>query len=375
MKSYMTNFLQKQTAEIREKGISIGITMNVIRLSDMKNVNLPKGAALALGFFDGVHIGHRSIIENARRVSGDAPVAVWMIDPYEDAAEGSPHDFKNGSLLLTQKKEKLERLKKCGAEYAVFCSFKAIKNMSGEEFVRDIISGKLAASHVVCGFNFRFGCGALCGVSELKELSKKYGILCTVSGAVERGGETVSSSRIRALVSSGNVEGACELLGEPFAFTLPVVHGKKLGRTLGFPTVNQIIPSFLVSPARGVYAARVTLYSDGKKKTYPGAANIGVCPTVNAEALTEAGIPEESAAAFGAAREGHVVCETYISGYRGDLYGNNIKVEFLRMLRGEMRFENLDALTERVRADAQSAEKIYAEFEKGNFCSVLQADL
>lgn len=169
------------------------------------NQHPPRGAVVALGYFDGVHLGHREIIaaaaaEAARR---GVPCAVWM------------PDIKKGIMPLTTNEEKLSLLADAGAEFAVTSDFDTICGMTGEEFVREVLSRKLGAVCAVCGFNFRFGKGASCGEAELTEYCEKYGIDCVVAEPVTLDGETVSSSMIRALILEGNTEKASKMLGRP----------------------------------------------------------------------------------------------------------------------------------------------------------------
>ena len=333
--------------------------MTILSLNDFSvKPSLPAGCICALGFFDGVHIGHRAITDTAVHESekcGTCPV-VWMISRSDDTFKGNP------SLLSTEE-EKLRLLADAGIRYAVLSPFEDIRNMSGEAFVREVLCDTLALSGVVCGFNFRFGKGAASGTDELDLYCKDCGISCRIVPPVTSDGISVSSSRIRRLITDGNVAEAAHLLGRPYSFTLPVVHGKMLGRTLGFPTVNQLIPPMWACPARGVYAAAVTITEGDKVSVYPGAANIGVCPTVTDEILTEAGLTKR---APGAADTDHPVCETYISGFSGDLYGKNIKISFLERIRGEVKFCDTDKLSEQIRHDAECAELIFNGFYSKN---------
>ena len=163
------------------------------------------------------------------------------------------------------------------------------------------------------------------------------------------------------MITSGNMEDATRLLGRPFSYCLPVVHSKMLGRRLGFPTANQIIPHGIAVPPPGVYAAKVTLTDGEKSVSFPGAANIGACPTVNKSVLRDAGIPTDRIGLPGSAGSGKAVCETYIDGYDGDLYGRQIRVSFLSRLRGEMKFSGVSELTDQIRCDALSAREIYEQ--------------
>ena len=328
--------------------------MTIISLSDFSTVpSLPVGCVAALGFFDGLHVGHRAITDAAIEAAekADTHPVVWMIS----RSEGN---FKGNPSLLSTEEEKLRLLAEAGIRYAVLSPFDHIRSMNGDEFVKDVLCDALSLSGVVCGFNFRFGKGAVCGTEDLQKFSSDCSMTCTVVSPVILDGAPVSSSRIRSLIADGNVSDAAELMGRPYSFELPVVHGKMLGRTLGFPTVNQLIPRSLACPAKGVYAVAVTLCENGTDRTYPGAANIGVCPTVTDEVLAEAGLTKRHP---GAADADHPVCETYIDGFSGDLYGKNIKLSFIERIRGEVKFDSIDELSERIRRDAESATHIFTE--------------
>ncbi len=305
--------------------------------------SIPEGAVAALGFFDGVHAGHQIIIERARNVARErgTEVGVWMIAAGDDS-------YKRGAPLLTSVTEKARLLSQAGATFAAVSPFGEIRDLDGEAFVKQILHGVLRLSCVVCGFNFRFGRGASMDAFDLTRLCAEAGISTIVTPPITTaGGEGISPTRIRRAIAEGDLETATEMLGRPYSFTLPVLHGKKLGRRLGFPTANQKIPSTIPFPSVGVYAAAVKI--DGEDRLYPGAANIGHCPTV----------ADGQANAEGVATELNAVCETYILGYSGDLYGREITVSLLRRLRGEIKFDGIDALTAQIRRDAEVAEIIF----------------
>jgi len=333
--------------------------MTIISLASGKKISsLPKGCSAALGFFDGVHIGHRAILTRAVSDAAErrAPSAVWMI-----TTDGKS---KGRTFLLTDENEKLRLIRELGIDYAVIASFEDIRNLSGEEFVRGILCGSLCVSTVVCGFNFRFGKGAAWGTDELSLMCQNAGINQITVPAVSVNGENVSSSRIRQLIAEGDVESAAELLGRPYFFRLPVVNGKMLGRRLGFPTANQLPPTDLVCPPRGVYATSAELADvDGTVKAYPGSTNIGVCPTVTAEILGSTGLSQD---ADGAANVERAVAETYIDGFDGDIYGQILKVSFLKRIRGEVKFPSVDALTQQIKKDSENARAVFESHAERN---------
>jgi len=331
--------------------------MTIYDLDLMSHVSeMPRGCVVALGFFDGVHLGHRMIIDTARREADlrGGEVAVWTIS-HESAA------FKTGKLALTDEGERLALLRTAGAHFAAVSEFSDIRGMSGEEFVSRILKEELGASAVVCGYNYRFGKGASCGVDELRAFCDAVGISTRVADAVTDDTECpVSSTRIRSLISDGDVEAGGILLGRPYGFTAKVIRGKRLGRRLGFPTANQLVPEGRLTPRVGVYAVSAEFFDDGRRLVLPGAANIGYCPTLTDEMLREAGVDTSVIGRDGAAGDGYAVCETYIVGYDGDLYGKPVTVNFLKRLRGETVFAGIEELKDQIRRDAEEAEKIHS---------------
>lgn len=332
--------------------------MTIYSLPTMAHTEkLPDGCVVALGFFDGVHLGHRRIIDAARQEAErrGTDVGVWMIS-------ASGVCYKASAPMLTDETEKFSLLHSAGARFACVQDFSEVKGLSGEYFAENILKSILKVSCVVCGFNFRFGNGASCGVAELAELGEKYGFDTVVLGPVtDEGDETVSSTRIRSLISAGDVENAALLLGRPYSFTAPVLKGKELGRRLGFPTANQVIPAGRLTPENGVYAVEAVFSINGRRVSRPGAANIGYCPTITEEELCLAEVSPYSLENDGAARAGRRVAETYIIDFDGDLYGRDVKISFLRRLRGEVKFDSVEKLKAQIESDARHAETIFNE--------------
>ncbi len=302
---------------------------------------IPRGLPAVLGFFDGVHRGHRELFAAASRYG--RPVLAWTF------LSGERTD------LLTDDGERFRLLHEAGAGYAAAADFGAIRDMDGESFVRDVLLSSLGVSRVFAGASFRFGKGAAWDSDDLGRLCESAGIPCTVVPTVTDGGAPVSSSAVRKLIASGEVEAAARLLGREHYYSLPVVRGKMLGRRLGFPTANQIIPKSLVTPARGVYVCRASFEENGKSRRFPGVLNIGVCPTLGREELAafreenpDYGLPDEAII-------GREVMETHVIGYDGDLYGGILRVDLCRRLRDEKKFDSLDELTDQIRADESSA--------------------
>lgn len=282
---------------------------------------LPKGAAVCLGNFDGVHRGHQKLFDTAKELASEACScsAVWCFSTLAKPISPAP--------FLTDTQAKLDLFCKYGLEYAVFEDFSAVCDIPCDTFVSEYLVKTLRVGGVVCGFNFRFGKGGAGDSAILKSLLEKSEIPCTVLSAVIRRGLVISSTEIRKRVEDGDMDGAYDLMGHPFAISFPVLHGNKIGRTIGVPTINQSFPKGHIIPKRGIYAC--TCYVNGE--IFLGVANVGVRPTVS--------------------DSDSVNCETHIINYSGDLYGKEIKVEFYQRLRDEMKFSSIDALKEQIQKD------------------------
>lgn len=282
--------------------------------------------AVALGSFDGLHRGHQAVIGQVLHCSGQVP-AVVTFDENPSAVLGG----RSVPLLMTNE-EKAQELEKMGVQVLYLLPFSQICHMPPERFF-DKLTHDLQAKTISCGFNFHFGEKGRGDTTLLAALCADRQIDLRVASAVQEGEQPVSSTRIRALVQQGNMREAENLLGRPFGFCFPVEHGRQLGRTLGIPTMNQALPKDFIQPPFGVYASVVTV--DGRR--YAGVTNIGVKPTVGSD---------------------HVLSETWILDYEGDLYGQNIPVELYDFLRPERRFASLSAMQHEIRKNAEEARRI-----------------
>ncbi len=275
---------------------------------------------IAIGSFDGVHVGHRAVIGDADTVLTFDPHPLSVIHP-----EAEP------KLLMpfSVKRDVIEGL---GVDELVVIPFdRGFASIDPVEFIERILIGQLGATHVSVGENFRFGARAK-GTPEM--LRERPEFETSVVPLVEVGGETVSSTRIRALVSAGEVEEAADCLGAPFMVEGTVVSGDGRGRTLGFPTANLVPEDALVCPGHGVYAA----FASGR----PAAVNVGVRPT------------------FESGRG--VLIETYIIDHDEDLYGKTLRVAFAKRLRGEKRFDGAEALVAQMNRDVEEAREVCASY-------------
>jgi riboflavin kinase / FMN adenylyltransferase len=272
--------------------------------------------AVCIGKFDGLHIGHRLILDTLLD-EARTQAASSLIYSFE------PH---NGTPLLTSRAEKLELFQSLGIDGVIVAEFTdELMAMTAEEFIQRLADcGRLKA--VVVGADFRFGRGAAGDVALLYKLGILYGFTVHAIGQVEVGGQPVSSTLIRQTIREGDAEKAAGLLGREYALSGEVIHGRQLGRKLGFRTVNISLPKGKVVPAYGVYACRVG--ADGE--TWPAMTNIGVKPTLDGA---------------------EPVVESHLFGFDGDLYGKTITVRLVKKIRDEVRFESLEHLQQQLEKD------------------------
>ncbi len=285
--------------------------------------------AVALGLFDGVHLGHRAVI--SRPVSMAAQGLVPGVFTFRNTTLAYKQGRSIEYIYTDSYKERLVR--RLGISEVFSEDFRELRELSGEEFARDILSRRLDAACVVCGTDFRFGRNASCGINELAELGKKYGFAAEVADDVIADGENISSKRIRALLREGSPEKAALLLGEKYTVSGETVYGNQIGRTIDFPTVNQLFEEGQLVPKCGVYSSSVAI--DGTE--YRAVTNIGVKPTI--------------------AGERSPLAETHILGFSGDLYGRYLEVRLNSFIRPEQKFSSLEELRSQIQQDISFAEK------------------
>ena len=286
-----------------------------------------KETAVALGVFDGVHRGHREVLRHAVDSSELEP---WVFT----FSEKSLPTGKSGAKRIEPPEIKFSIMKACGIKYVFAPDFADVKDLSGEDFVRDILIKKLRCKKVVCGTDYRFGHKASCGAKEMEELCEKYGMeFCPVEKVFDKG-EAISSTRIRAAAEKGDMPEVELLAGYPFCIETEIVGGKKLGREFGLPTINQPLEDGYIIPKFGVYVS--SAYVDGK--FYPSVTNVGVKPTVSDEKIPAA--------------------ETNIIGIDSELYGKKIPVFLIDFVREEMVFNSKEELFERISLDRANAEAV-----------------
>ncbi len=291
-----------------------------------------KPTSVALGYFDGVHRGHQAVIGEAVQTAKQNSL-IPTVFTLQQSPRTVLRGEQNHNILPLE--DKLRLLEDLGVELVYCLDFRSIKDITAETFIKEIVVERFHAKHLSCGFNYHFGAGAQGSGAMLEEMCQAYGVTVLARPRIEMGGLPVSSTRIRGCVADGNIVEANEMLGRQYGFTLPIIHGKQLGRTIGVPTLNQKFPDGLVIPKFGVYATSVTV--DGK--TYYGATNVGVKPTVGSDA---------------------VLIETWLPEYTGrDLYGENIDVRFLDFVRPERKFDGLADLQAEILRNAEVAKQIF----------------
>lgn len=282
-----------------------------------------KRTAVALGMFDGVHLGHRAVLELAQKEKENGLLPnIFTFSPKAVLRKSSgAGGFIYGHL------QKLSLLEGFGGVFSA--DFKIVKPFTGEDFVQRYLRDMSNAAVVCCGADFRFGRGASCGVDDLRRFGEKYGFEVKTAEDVCIDGTVVSSGEIRRRLIGGDIAGANKLLGRPYFIQGKVVHGAELGRTIGFPTINQTYEEGQLVPKYGVYASRVT--ADGQ--TFSSITNIGVKPSVG--------------------YEGSPIAETHIIEFSGDLYGKTVETELLGFIRPERRFDSVEELKMQIAEDTK----------------------
>ena len=299
-------------------------------LKDIPVLNEP--SAIALGLFDGVHRGHRAVIKKSVSCAPALTPVVFTFTFDDPDQITKPHYA--AILSDTRKREIFASL---GVQAVVEPPFSSFRELSPEDFFQRILREKLNAKAVFCGGDYRFGKNAAGDAALMERFCKEAGIRFETVPSETEGGEPISSTRIRQLLRDGKPEESALLLGERYAIDFPVVHGRQLGRKMGYPTINQLYPSGSLLPKFGVYATLASI--DGND--YPGVTNVGIKPTI-------AGGDTPSA-------------ETYLMGYSGDLYGRPVKLSFVSFLRPEKKFASVDELFAQIASDAETARNRLSE--------------
>lgn len=287
-----------------------------------------KKRVIALGFFDGVHTAHSALLcraaERAEEL-GAIPAAITF-DRFPKAMQ------RGGAVpLINTPGDRAWLMEKyCGIREVVVLEFdRALMELPWDRFVTEILVERYGCVHVVAGHDYRFGYKGEGDPARLKALCGELGMGCDIIEKIELEGVTVSSTHIRGLLESGEMEEACHFLGHPHVISGTVVRGRQVGRTIGIPTANLTVPEGVITPAYGVYATRVIT----EQGVYLAVTNVGVRPTVD---------------------DGRgVTVEPWILDFDGNLYGQNIRVEFYKRLRGEKKFDSLDELKREIERNAE----------------------
>jgi riboflavin kinase/FMN adenylyltransferase len=299
----------------------------------------PTGRAVALGTFDGVHLGHRRVIGSAveRARAGGLVATVVTFDPHPLRILRPDEPPR----LLTTTDRKVDLIAELGVEELVAIPFTAeLSRQSAEDFCEQVLAGALDARSVSVGANFHFGHGA---TGDAALLRGRPEFDTEVVELVQQGGESISSSRIRRLLEEGDVARAADLLGAPYSLAGPVIEGDRRGRDLNMPTANIEPPADVILPGAGIYAAIAT--ADGIRPT-PAAVSIGVRPTFD--------------------DSGKVLVEAHLIGFGGDLYGRTLRLSFLERLRDEVRFDSAAELVEQMQRDVEQARAAAKEHLAGS---------
>lgn len=275
---------------------------------------------LALGFFDGVHIAHRNLLEKAKDIAEKKGLS-FGIFTFKSSGE-----IKGNTGRLYDDVDKAEIFRSLGADFVVFADFSAISMCSPEDFVKEILWQELNCQSCVAGFNFRFGKGASAGAEDLARLMAELGGDTEICDEITADGSTLSATIIRNLILNGDMDEANRLLGSPYYIKGRVLHGRTDGRKIGFPTANILIKKGKLVPKFGVYRSAVKI----GEQIYSAVSNIGVCPTFNGEEIR---------------------LEAHIIDFDGDLYDQKIKVFLLGYIREEKRFDSIDELKMQIIVD------------------------
>lgn len=283
-------------------------------------------SVVVIGKFDGVHKGHQSLMDMACKIGVGqklTPIA---------------YTFESFGECITDDKLKTTLLGEYGAEKIYIQPFTdEFKSMSPEDFVK-LLKEDFNAKHIVVGFNFRFGKDRSGDAVIMEKLCDEMGMGITIAEPVLFESEPINSTRIRALIKDGYMDSANIMMGRAFSVTAEIFHGKMLGRKIGFPTANMSLDDFSLIPKNAVYATSVKIGN----KIYPAITNIGSNPTVD--------------------KDKSIKAETHIIGFDGDLYGKTITVDFIKILRGETKFESVDGLKDQLLKDTEDAKNIFKTY-------------
>jgi len=301
--------------------------MKIIDLKKMAQVSMTDKVCCALGNFDGIHLGHKAVFDMClayAKANNLKSMVYTFCDSYK----------KYGKNIFTTE-EKIEAIRNEKFDYICLDNLSDVKDYSGLEFVKKILVEKLNVEYACCGFNFSFGINASCNSEDLKNYLSKFGKNTGICSEYSVNNTTLSSSFIKELIIKGDMESVSKYSYD-YSISSDVIHGKNNGTSIGFPTINQLVPDSKIAPKNGVYVSKTIIDS----KWFPSVTNVGFRPTV------------ETSQSF-------LNVETHIIGYSGNLYGKSVKVSFLKWLRDEIRFDNLEQLRMQISSDKESAMRYF----------------
>lgn len=293
------------------------------------------GYAVTVGYFDGVHKGHRFLAERLKQEAAERGLKSGIVTFREHPRQILNSNFK--PQLLSDPDDKTRLLQSLGTDLCITLHFTPeLAGMSAEKFMTEILRDRLRARCLIMGYDHHFGNDGIISIERYRAIGEHIGMDVIPATAFIYNGKPVSSSRIRACLDNGAVSEAAEMLGRPYALKGIVVHGLQNGRKMGFPTANLgEFPDYLQMPANGVYAALA--HTGGR--VYKSMLNIGIRPTI-----TEA--------------EGRRTVEAHLLGFDNDIYGMELSLEFIEFIRPERRFDNLESLSEQLKLDYSTADRI-----------------
>ena len=304
--------------------------MKIYDLKTMQLCEIEDNTVVALGTFDGCHLGHMSVIRSAYLKAKEQKLKS-VVYTFNEIPKSRLNSEVKSILTLD---EKIKFIRKSGIDYIAIDSFDDVKNLEGDEFISEILKSTLKAKCVSCGYNYRFGKNAKYTSEDLRQFFKNDGECVDICGKVSVNNEDVSSTLIRNKIQNGEIEDILAY-SKPYSIYAQVIEGKKLGRTIGVPTINQIIPGEKIVPQNGVYITECEIGED----VYPAITNVGLRPTVEST--------------------DKVNMETYIIGYSGNLYYSYIRVNFYKKIRDEIKFSSIDQLKDQIHKDIEASKAYF----------------
>ena len=285
---------------------------------------LTGGRVIALGLFDGMHKGHRLLLDSAKKIARERSLPFTVFTFRSES-------LKKGSGALYSTEEKLELMKEIGVESVILADFSTLANVAAPEFIKDILVSEMGCEVAVCGFDFRFGSGALGNAELLKETLNELDKEVIIENEHTIDGEKISTTRIKSLLGEGDIKRAKDCLGFPYFITARVEHGRGEGRSLGFPTAN-LYSDGLIHLKRGVYSCVAVI--DGE--LISGVVNVGTCPTFD---------------------ERSVHAEVNLEDFSGNIYGKTVRIYFSSFIREDKRFNTKEELIMQIIIDKNKAKE------------------